>query len=334
VAAAFFAWKMHDFAERIGQPSEFGVHFITQASRMLVWALLTPLLLYVGHVLPIREPNRIRNALLVCVVAAGVALLRAASDGTLLGAQGSLTVPFSTDVIFAFAIVGITNFLRIEEEDNNRRHTIAMIEAAASEAVLRQLRADLSPHFLFNTLNGVATLLHSDPETAARMLDKIGDFLRSALATEHAREVRLEEELELVSSYFDLQRMRFGPKLTATIDISDPALREAAIPPMLLQPLVENAIIHGVARRRYGGCVSVLVTRESESAGERLRIDIRNDGPGFDPDTGGAEPRLGIRNVRTRLESMYGSEHSLTYLRMGDDFVARVLIPLKVKERP
>lgn len=300
---------------------------------MLVWALLTPLLLYLGSVLPIRKPHRIRNALLVSGAAAGIAFLTAKVGVSFLGARGTVTALFHVDLLLALVIVGVANFLRLEQEDQTRRHTIAMIEAAASEAVLRQLRADLNPHFLFNTLNGVATLLHRDPESAARMIDKIGEFLSRALATEHAREVRLEDELELVSSYFDLQRMRFGPNLSTSIEVSDPALRDAAIPPMLLQPLVENAIIHGVARRRQGGSVAVLVSREREAAGAWLRIEIRDDGPGFDPDAGGPKPRVGIANVTTRLESMYGSSHALTYVRAGGSFVARVRIPLKVHEQ-
>lgn len=337
IAAAFFAWHEHDLTVRRGEPSAYAVRLIDTASPMLVWALLTPLLLYVGQLFPLRKPHRMRNALLISVAAVGVALLRAAADVMLMvtyyGVLASVAALFHAHFIFALIILGIANFIRLEEEDQIRRHTIARSEAAAAEAMLRQLRADLSPHFLFNTLNAVAALLHHDLRTAERMLDKIRDFLRSVLATERAREVRLAEELELVASYFELQRMRFGPKLTTSIDVADPALRDAAIPPLLLQPLIENAIIHGIARRRDGGRVAVLVDRQSDAAGTWLRIDVRDDGPGFDPENGGGKPRVGLGNVTTRLESMYGSAQGLTYLRVGGVFVARLVIPLTLAER-
>lgn len=331
LAAAFFAWYENDLAVRRGERGAYAVRLIDTASPMLLWALLTPFLLYAGQLFPLRKPRRIRNALVVCVAAALVALLRAAADVKLTvtyhGAPASTAFLFHAHLVFAVVILGIANFIRLEKEDEVRRHAIARSEAAARETVLRQLRADLNPHFLFNALNAVATLLHVDPESAERMLDKIRDFLRHAVATEHAREVRLADELNLVSSYFDLQRMRFGSNLTATIDVSDPALRDAAIPPLLLQPLIENAIIHGVARRRGGGRVAVLVGRENDAAGTWLRIDICDDGPGFDPASGG-KPRVGLANVAARLESLYGPAHALTYLRMGEVFVARLLIPL------
>jgi two-component system, LytTR family, sensor kinase len=337
LAAAFFAWQANDIAVRRGDPDEYVARLIETASPMLVWALLTPLLLYVGHRFPIRKPHRVRNAMLLCAAAAGVALLRASADVMLMvtyfGVLASLAALFHAHLTFAVVVLGIANFIRLEEENKIRRHTIARSEVAAAEALLRQLRADLSPHFLFNTLNAVAVLLHDDPKTAERMLDKVCDFLRNAVATEHAREVRLADELELVSSYFDLQMMRFGRKLTAIIEVSDPALRDAAIPPLLLQPLIENAIVHGIAHRRDGGCVAVLVDRRRDSTGTWLRIDVRDNGPGFDPKAGGGRPRVGLANVATRLESMYGASHALRYLRIGEAFVARLLIPLTMKDR-
>jgi two-component system LytT family sensor kinase len=337
MVTAFYAWHENDAAVRRGDPNEYGLRFIETASPMLVWAVLTPLLLFVGHHFPIRHPHRIRNALLVCLSAAGVALLRAAADVmlgvTYHGFFVSLAALFHAHVIFALVILGIATFIRLEREDKIRRHTIARSEAAAAEAALRQVRADLSPHFLFNTLNAVATLLHDDPKAAERMLDKVRDFLGNAVATEHAREVRLADELELVSSYFDLQMRRFGAKQTTTIELSDPILRNAAVPPLLLQPLIENAILHGIARRRHGGRVAVIVDRETDTAGTWLRIDIRDDGPGFDPDSGGGKGRVGLANVATRLESMYGSAHALRYLRIGEAFVARLLIPLTIVEQ-
>lgn len=337
LAAGFFSWQHHQVAYTRGQTLEYGQRLFNAIAIMLIWALFTPPLLFVGKALPLRKPHLLRNALLVSTIAAAVALLRALIDVALsltpTGYFASVTALFHTHVLFALIVLGVANFNRLEQEEQTRRHDEARSETEAAEAVLRQLRSDLNPHFLFNTINAVAMLLHSNPRGAEEMLVKLRDFLQRAVATEHAREVPLAEELEFVSRYLDIQKMRFGDKLSTFIHLAEPRLEAAAVPPLLLQPLIENSIVHGIARRRDGGCVGVTVEEQRGSGGDWLCIQVRDNGPGCAPEAVFAEGRIGVANAVSRLQSLYGARQSLNYRRSGDAFVAEVVIPLRMTTR-
>jgi LytS/YehU family sensor histidine kinase len=162
------------------------------------------------------------------------------------------------------------------------------------------------------------------------MLGQLKELLRTSVASQDTREVRLAEELEFLTRYFDVQKMRFGAKLSTAIEVSDPQLRDAAIPPLLLQPLVENSIIHGIGRRRDGG--SVVVAVDSVRVGDRdwLCLQVRDNGPGAEPAAIFSRGSVGVPNAKARLETLYGRDQSLTYIRRGELFIAEVRIPLKV----
>ncbi|HYO76531.1 MAG TPA: histidine kinase, partial [Thermoanaerobaculia bacterium] len=173
-------------------------------------------------------------------------------------------------------------------------------------------------------------LLHRDPLAAEEMLGKLRELLRASVDSEAAREVPLAQELAFVERYFDIQKMRFGDKLTTAIHLSEPQLKDAAVPPLLLQPLVENSIIHGITRRRDGGTVVVLVESARGADGEWLCLQVRDNGPGCDPESILSRGNIGVPNAVARLASIYGARQSLKYARRGDAFVAEVRIPLKM----
>jgi LytS/YehU family sensor histidine kinase len=162
------------------------------------------------------------------------------------------------------------------------------------------------------------------------MLERLRELLRASVASEESREVPLAQELEFIARYFDIQKMRFGEKLKTAIRIAEPRLKNAAVPPLLLQPLVENSILHGVARRRDGGAVAVDVDAIRDGRGDWLRLQVSDNGPGCTSDAIFAGSSVGVPNAVARLESIYGSEQSLRYERRGEAFVAEVRIPLKV----
>ena len=333
-AAIFFGWQHYRMIIARGQADDVVERLVATTASMLIWALFTPLVFWLAAFVPLRKPHRARNTLLVLAAAAVVAAVRAVLDFALgfsaVDYRGTAPTLFHTHFLFALVVFGVANFLRLEREEQERRRAEACIEAEAAEARLRQLRSDLNPHFLFNTLNAVAELLHSDPRAAAEMLEKLRELLRSAVASEDAREVRLAEELEFISRYFDIQKMRFAGKLTTTIEVAGAHLHDAAVPPLLLQPLIENSIVHGISRRRDGGSVSVRIAEQRDGDGHWLCMQVRDDGPGCAPDAVFARGSIGVPNAVARLEAIYGRRQSLTYATRGDAFVAEVRIPLRM----
>jgi len=336
----FYAWQHNTIILRRGEHDDLQERIVGMTGSMFAWAMFTPIVFYLSDFIPVREPHRTRNAFLSAVLAAVVGFLLALVDQWLPTIHGfpttfadygaSLMGLFHTHFLFAVLVIGMGNFLRFEREESARGHRDARLESDLAQARLRQLRADLHPHFLFNALNAVASLLHRDAPAAKEMLRKLRELLRASVASAETREVRLAEELEFLERYFDIQKMRFGQKLSTAIHVSDPQLRDAAVPPLLLQPLVENSIIHGIGRRREGGSVVVVVDTEKNGDDEWLRLQVRDNGPGADSSAIFGRGNVGVPNAKARLESIYGRNHSLTYSRRGDAFVAEVRIPLRM----
>lgn len=205
---------------------------------------------------------------------------------------------------YALAVVLIHVILRVRQQ---RHQEVALLRQAhlATQAQLQVLKLEMQPHFLFNALHSVSSLIHSDPRAANDTLVLISDMLRHAVDTVRLQEVSLREELATLRLYTQIQQVRFGERLRLTWEVEDAAL-DAAVPHMLLQPLVENAIKHGLEAHSTAGRIAIGARRE----GEMLRLAIRDDGPG----RAVASPRrgagLGLANVRTRLAQLYGEQHS------------------------
>jgi two-component sensor histidine kinase len=199
----------------------------------------------------------------------------------------------------------------------------ARLESRLAHAQLDALRLQLHPHFLFNTLNAIAALAAADPARAQRMLARLGDLLRQTLEGDGAAEVTVERELALLAPYIDLQRMRFGDRLRYSEHVM-PAARAALVPALILQPLVENAVQHGVSRRPEGATIELRVG----VTGDRLSLEVEDDGPG--PTPGPPGPGIGLANTRARLAQLYPDAHRFELLpgRAGGALV-RMDIPLR-----
>ena len=191
----------------------------------------------------------------------------------------------------------------------DREVRTSQLEARLAEAQLRALRMQLQPHFLFNTLNSISSLMYSDLEAADSMMTRLADFLRLTLESDGAQQVPLGRELEFVERYLEIERIRFEERLVVELRV-DAEARRALVPSLVLQPLVENALRHGIDRRAGGGRIAV----EAERAGDRLRLRVVNDGPlGAGDDESGARQHVGLANTRDRLAQLYGEAYLLRF---------------------
>jgi sensor histidine kinase YesM len=232
---------------------------------------------------------------------------------------------FHTDLLLFLVIVAVANYGRIRRRTDEQHRREVQTEADLADARLRRLRRDLQPHFLFNTLNDVAALARFDGTAAAEAISQLADLLQRSAETERSH-VRLSEELDFIRHYFDLEKLRFGPRLQTRIEVDDdPELLSASIPPLLLQPLVENSIVHGIRKLEGGGTVTVRASR----AGDELRFEVRDTGPGCDPVTPFAHGHVGVTNTVARLDTLYGSARWLRYRRDGAEFIAELRIPVR-----
>jgi sensor histidine kinase YesM len=217
------------------------------------------------------------------------------------------------DAAVYWAIVGGVQAVRASREARERQQATARLEAGLAEARLAALRAQLDPHFLFNTLNAVSALaLRGEREGVVEALSTLSDLLRSTLGGAPTQEVALGDELALLDRYLQIQRLRFSDRLTVERDVA-PETLDAAVPAMLLQPLVENAIQHGVAVRP--GPTRIVVRARLD--GDALHLAVLDTGPGF-PDGSasgangnGAREGIGLANSRARLAQLYGDRQRL-----------------------
>ena len=224
------------------------------------------------------------------------------------------TLPF-------IAVAAATHALEARTRARDRELDAARMKSQLAEARLEALTAQLQPHFLFNTLQSISTLITHDPAAADRMLTSLSDLLREVLRGE--REVPLDEELRVLEPYLDISRWRFGERLAITI-AADAVARRALVPFFVLQPLVENALQHGVSSRAGAAAIHIGAHR----AGDRLVLIVADTGPRAD----GAESRrgIGLPNTRARLAELYGADCTLELgPRAEGGFQVRVEIPYR-----
>ena len=282
------------------------------------WAALTPGILWLAARLP---PRRGPAFLIVHgVTSAVVALVHARAFVFLLSriqpdvwagletgriVMNAVVANFHSNVLLYWIVAGGSWLLAYYRRSRERDMRAARLEARLAQAELQVLKMQLHPHFLFNTLHAISALVHEDPEAADRMLSQLGDLLRTTLAASEAQEVPLGRELEFIDRYLEIERQRLGDRLRVDRDIDRAAL-ESLVPSLLLQPLIENAIRHGIAPSAAGGTIRIQARCESGA----LRLQISDDGEGCDP--AGLQPGLGLANTRARLAQLYGAAHRFT----------------------
>ena len=235
----------------------------------------------------------------------------------------SLRTEFQSNLLVYWGAAGTFLALDVREHAHQHQLRAARLEAQLGQAQLQALQMQLNPHFLFNTLNAVASLIHSDPEAADLMLVRLSAFLRLTLDLPPDPEHSLRRELAFTQGYLAIEQVRFRDRLRVGVEV-DEALLDAKVPVLLLLPLVENALRHGVASRETGGSIRVRARRE----GDRLCLEIRDDGPGCAPGRMGAG--IGTANTQARLQQLFGEGQRFRLEHAeGAGTLAQVEIPLR-----
>ena len=231
-----------------------------------------------------------------------------------------------TNLIVYGVLVGARHAIAIYRRQRGRELRASQLEAALARAHVHALRMQLHPHFLFNALHTLSELIHRDPRAADRMVSRLGDMLRATLDSGGAEEVPLEQELALLERYLDIERIRFHDRLQVDVQV-EPDCLAAAVPNLILQPLVENAIRHGIAARPGAHRIEIRAAR----GGESLLVRVRDDGAGL---ADGAEPGVGLGNSRARIEQLYGSDGRLELANIdgGRGLEVTLAIPFRTTE--
>jgi LytS/YehU family sensor histidine kinase len=227
---------------------------------------------------------------------------------------------FVTFVIAYALILAATYVMDSREKMARQNEELARAQLAA-------LRGQMDPHFMFNTLNSIASLVYDQRgDAAVRMIVGLSELLRRASEDSHRAQVTLQEEVEYLQRYIDIQKIRFGDRLRESIDIPDELLA-MQVPSLLLQPLVENAIKHGISKRRSGGEIRVA----GMSRDGALRLTVYNDGPWEQEDMVLAPHRVGLGNLRTRLKILHGDRSNLL-LQPAEGGGVEVIVTLPLQE--
>jgi signal transduction histidine kinase len=226
-------------------------------------------------------------------------------------------------LLFTLLFTGLVMARHFYRTSVARAAQVERIRAELARAELRALRAQVHPHFLFNTLNSIAALIGENPPAAEDLVTRLGDVFRYSLTSARYEHVRFADELEFVRNCLAIEHARFGERLRVEETI-EPGLEDVPVPPLLLQPLVENAVRHAVSPRTEGGRVRVEARRD----GDRLRITVADDGPGFVPGAATAGHGVGLESVRERLR-FAGGVHALEIdSRPGEGARLTIVLPL------
>jgi signal transduction histidine kinase len=224
-------------------------------------------------------------------------------------------------------LIGLAYALAYRRESEARALNTSQLETRLVEAQLQSLQRQLHPHFLFNTLNTISGLIRSDPDGADVMIDRLGDLLRMTLHKSGIQEVSLKEELEVLQKYVEIERTRFGNRLNVEMHVQ-PETLDAQVPSLVLQPLVENAIRHGIAPNARPGWIAV----HAERAAGELVLQIRDSGDGLPPDRLMALNRgVGLDNTRARLAHLYPEHYEFTFSNLERGFCVTIRIPFEVE---
>jgi len=347
-AAYFVAWTLVAVAttelQYAAQPETgagtFGRLLRMSLASCWLWALYTPAILALSRRVRIDRsswPRTVPMHLAAAAIATflDVAIMRAIAP--YLNAGGpTLRTPLHVmflRVLFLyslcyFVIVALAHVRYYASLSYERDLRAATLETQLAEARLTALQGQLRPHFLFNTLNMIAEQVYTDPAGADAMLTRLGVLLRSSFTEADRERVPLRRELELLESYVEIMRARFRGRLTFELNV-EPATLDALVPRFVLQPLVENAIKHGVEPREEGGRVTVTARRHGES----LDLEVRDNGDGL---AGAIREGTGVRNTRERLHHLYGAGRQQFALTPapGGGTIASVVIPFDMDDGP
>jgi signal transduction histidine kinase len=322
-------WTLDGLALAIGSFADLDRKFLASVVSCQLWIPHTLLAFALTSRFPI-ERGRLARAIVVHLAAAALVVLTrplmfVALDPWMawpgLKPLDELMVNSVRFNLFLYVlVVGAAHAVHFALRARDRERDAERLAAQLTSARLVALRSQLHPHFLFNALGGIAELVHVDPHAADRMILRLSRLLRLALDERDAHVVTLGHELACLEPYLELEKMRYGERLSVAMEI-EPAARDAWVPGLVLQPIVENAIRHGIAPRSAPGTVTI----RANVAGQALWLEVEDDGVGLAPE---AAAGIGLRNTRARLAALYGAASELCIDRgPGGGARVRVRVP-------
>ena len=323
VLASFLTSQMYLAYSRREIPIRWERIFAVELSYAYIWAALTPFILWLARRFPIERLHWIRSLLLHL----GVSLLIGSSTRVLHDlmlfwvvadsewkfslSRLLMNVYFMTDygAMIYWLILLISYSFNYQRRYREGEVRATRLEAQLAQAQLQALKMQLHPHFLFNTLHSVSALIHKNADAADKMIARLGDFLRLTLENSGAQEVTLQEELEFLKCYLDIERIRFEDRLSVDMDI-EPQTLDARLPNLILQPIVENAIRHGISSRISAGRIGI----EARRLNGTLQVQVTDNGPGLATESNSGsivKAGVGLANTQARLKQLYGDSHRL-----------------------
>lgn len=331
------------FIDQHGDSQSKTKFLLSNFTQWYVWALLTPGIYRISKSIPIRAQHLLQDILSNIAVSLLFVIGKSFLDGLLAFGMGAiphpnptlageiffrLTSPISFMVfVIYWMIMAVIYILQYKQKLQEQEVASSQLQAQLAQAQLNALKMQLQPHFLFNTLNSISSLLRENVEAADEMIIHLSDMLRYSLNTLSILEVALREEITFLQHYLDIEKIRFQDRLQTEFDIDSTAMN-AMVPSMLLQPLVENSIRHGIAKQSAPGKVSISAKRRDD----RLEITVLDTGNSFSSCQEGEG--IGLSNTRMRLEKLYGNEASLQMDRTANqETVVRISIPYSEMER-
>jgi signal transduction histidine kinase len=241
--------------------------------------------------------------------------------------QRSALLNFDWEMMTYWTIVGLSHAVLYYRESRDRQLRTSQLETRLVEAQLKTLQQQLHPHFLFNTLHAISALMHRDVEAADRTLMRLSDLLRLTLENIGQQETTLQAELDFLSKYLQIEQTRFADRLVVRFDVQ-PETLDTRVPNLILQPLVENAIKHGVAKKSGLGHIDISARRD----GDKLHMEVRDDGVGLSEDALTAlQKGIGVSTTRARLQHLFGADYRFEFHRQSAGLAVIVAVPWKTE---
>lgn len=312
-----------------------------QMSICYLWALATPLVFWLARRFRIERQHWSRRILFHSVV--GLILVSTMSAVhypifmPFIGYRAEMTwfgmfknVFFNLDRQLAiyWLLLMMSHALNYYNSFRQGQLQAAQLRTQLAQSQLEALKMQLHPHFLFNTLHSISALLNKDTDAARRMITRLGDFLRLTLENAGTQEVTLQEEMEFLNGYLEIERIRFRDRLTTSVEV-DPAMLDVRVPNLILQPIVENAMRHAVATHTHAGRIEITAMARNGC----LRIQVKDNGPGLATDqvlVNQIGKGVGLSNTKARLERLYGAEH---LLELANDPKGGLVVTLEIPRR-
>lgn len=302
--------------------------FIRLFVQSYTWMILTPFILWFGHHFPVEYPRRLKNLIILCLSPFFFAAVHTILFILIwhVGVWGETVDPrmigfylniFTGGTIFCAGILTFQQAINYSRKYRER-------EFRLQQAQLQALKIQLNPHFLFNTLNAISEFVYSSPQVADKTISHLSDLLRLSFKSGNTQEVTLKEELDFLRKYVQIQQTLLDERLKVRWDI-DAGTLDAFVPNMILQPLIENSIIHGIARKESGGVIEIGAERRNGT----LYLRVSDNGEYFTTDETALNGGIGLTNVKARLRHLYGpaQEFKIGKSPTGGETLVRIAIP-------